>query len=138
MQDPEKAPVPSPAAATDVERPDTPPQFYFPSSSSSVTATTEAKEFERKLVWKIDLVVLPCLITIVFLAQIGRSDIANAKVAGMDKDLSLTPARYANIITAFIVGYLLFQPAGTMLLRKITPPIQLGVAMIAWGVVTAW
>lgn len=73
-----------------------------------------------------------------FLAQIGRSDIANAKIAGMDKDLSLTPARYANIITAFIVGYLLFQPAGTMMLRKITPPIQLGVAMIAWGVVTAW
>ncbi|CCX07775.1 major facilitator superfamily domain-containing protein [Pyronema domesticum] len=138
MQDPEKAPVPSPAAAADIERPDTLPQLYFPSSStSSVTATTEAKEFERKLVWKIDLVVLPCLITIMFLAQIGRSDIANAKIAGMDKDLSLTPARYANIITAFIVGYLLFQPAGTMMLRKITPPIQLGVAMIAWGVVTA-
>jgi len=112
--------------------------------SSSLTTTDaserslEAIAFERRLVWKLDLYILPFLAVIFFLAQMGRSDIANAKIAGMDTDLEITAGRYANIITTFIAGYILFQPAGTMLLRYFTPPLQLGGAMIAWGAVTVW
>ncbi|KAF8250405.1 MFS general substrate transporter [Wilcoxina mikolae CBS 423.85] len=96
----------------------------------------EAIAFERRLVWKLDLTILPFLVIIFFLAQMGCSDIANAKIAGLDRDLEITPGPYANIITAFIAGYILFQPAGTMLVRYFTPPLQLGGVMVAWGTVT--
>lgn len=54
----------------------------------------------------------------------GRSDLANAKVAGMDKDLRLTAQMYSNVSSIFLVGYILFQLPGTLLLRKIGPPRQ--------------
>ena len=72
------------------------------------------------------------------LAQMGRSDLANAKIAGLDTALHLTPGQYTTAITVFIAGYVLFQPAGTLFLRALTPPVQLGGCMLVWGVVTVW
>lgn len=54
----------------------------------------------------------------------------------MDRDLKLTPKMYSNAASIFLVGYLVFQLPGTLLVRKIGPPLQFGLAMIAWGVVT--
>lgn len=54
----------------------------------------------------------------------------------MDRDLKLTPKMYSNAASIFLVGYLIFQLPGTLLVRKIGPPLQFGLAMIAWGVVT--
>ncbi|RYP46677.1 hypothetical protein DL768_007149 [Monosporascus sp. mg162] len=91
---------------------------------------------ERKVKLKIDLFILPLLASIYFLAQMGRSDLGNAQVAGLDEDLNLTPDMYANVAAIFYVGYLIFQLPGTLLLRKIGPANQFAGAMIGWGVVT--
>jgi MFS family permease len=113
-----------------VPQPTTSNASQLPSPQGPVDA------FERRLVWKLDLIILPTLGLIYFLASMGRTDIGNALIAGMDKDLEVTPARYTTIVTVFLVGYIVFQPAGTFFLRVLTPPIQLGAAMVAWGVVT--
>lgn len=55
-------------------------------SEASCTARGPTSAFERRLVWKIDLFILPILITINSLGQMGRSDIANAKIAGMGEE----------------------------------------------------
>jgi hypothetical protein len=102
----------------------------------SVSSLEGAAAFERRLVWKLDLYILPMLSIIFFLAQMGRTDIANAQIAGLDEDLDIAPPRYANIVTVFIVGHIAFLPAGTMMLRFLTPSVQLGGAMIIWGVIT--
>jgi sugar phosphate permease len=65
-----------------------------------------------------------------------RGDLANAAVAGMSEDLALTAGQLATCVSLFYVGYIVFQFPGDVLLRKITPPIQLGVAMITWGLLT--
>ncbi|CAM1508887.1 Fc.00g026260.m01.CDS01 [Cosmosporella sp. VM-42] len=96
-----------------------------------------ARKAERKLVWKLDLIILPLLSTVYFLAQMGRSDLGNAKIAGMDDDLYLTPKQYSNVASIFLVGYIIFQLPGTLLIRKMGPPLQFGLAMIFWGAVTA-
>lgn len=85
---------------------------------------------------KTDLFILPLLASIYFLAQMGRSDLGNAKVAGLDDDLSLTPDMYSNVASIFIAGYLVFQLPGTLLLRQIGPSFQFSGAMILWGVIT--
>lgn len=54
----------------------------------------------------------------------------------MAKDLHLTPGQLATCISIFYVGYIVFQLPGDIFLRKITPPIQLGLAMITWGLLT--
>lgn len=79
---------------------------------------------ERMVKLKTDLFILPLLASIYFLAQMGRSDLGNAKVAGLDDDLSLTPDMYSNVASIFIAGYLVFQLPGTLLLRQIGPSFQ--------------
>lgn len=88
------------------------------------TETDEGGKTERIVRLKTDLFVLPLLASIYFLAQMGRSDLGNAKVAGLDEDFGLTPDMYSNVASIFIVGYLIFQLPGTLLLRRIGPSIQ--------------
>ncbi|KAF2474391.1 putative pantothenate transporter [Lindgomyces ingoldianus] len=91
---------------------------------------------DRRVKLKIDFMILPLLSSVYFLAQMGRSDLANAKIAGMDDELNLSPKMYSNVSSIFLVGYITFQLPGTLLLRKIGPPLQFGLAMIAWGLIT--
>ena len=86
--------------------------------------TEQNAKSEGRVKLKTDLFVLPLLASIYFLAQMGRSDLGNAKVAGLDEDFGLTPDMYSNVASIFLVGYLLFQLPGTLLLRRIGPSIQ--------------
>jgi fucose permease len=54
----------------------------------------------------------------------------------MADDLGLTSKQYANAVSFFYIGYILFQLPGDVFLRKISPPIQVGAAMIVWGTFT--
>ncbi|KAJ9617229.1 hypothetical protein H2200_000950 [Cladophialophora chaetospira] len=98
--------------------------------------TEEELQLQRKLKWKMDLIILPLLSTVYFFAQMGRSDLGNAKIMGMDKELGLSPGQYSNAASIFQVGYLLFQLPATLLVRKTGPPYQFGGAMFGWGLVT--
>ncbi|KAF2166988.1 hypothetical protein M409DRAFT_36679 [Zasmidium cellare ATCC 36951] len=91
---------------------------------------------ERKTKLKMDLFVLPLTLIVYFLASMGRSDLGNAQVAGMNKDLGITAAQYSNIGSLFYVGYLVFQLPSTLALRYLTPPVLVFLAMLLWGVAT--
>jgi hypothetical protein len=58
-----------------------------------VPDTTE----EKRLVRKIDFVLLPILWWMYILAHLDRSNIANANAAGMSEDLGLSDNRSSNI-----------------------------------------
>ncbi|KAL2071939.1 hypothetical protein VTL71DRAFT_11282 [Oculimacula yallundae] len=99
--------------------------------------STVSRAREKRLVLKIDLFILPLLAMVYFFAAMGRSDLANASVAGMTEELELSPQDYSNAANMFLVGYIFFQLPGTLLVRKIGPPRQFAAAMVTWGVVTA-
>lgn len=44
---------------------------------------------ERKLLWKLDLVIYPIFFVIYMMSFLDRINISNAKIQGMDKDLGL-------------------------------------------------
>ncbi|GAD96988.1 pantothenate transporter, putative [Paecilomyces variotii No. 5] len=91
----------------------------------------------RRLKWKIDLYILPLISSVYFFASMGRSDLANAKIAGLSEDLKLSSQDYSNSATMFLVGYVIAQLPGTLLLKQIGPPRQFAGAMIMWGMFTA-
>ncbi|KAK4961534.1 hypothetical protein LTR10_002024 [Elasticomyces elasticus] len=95
-----------------------------------------ARTVEKRLKLKLDFTILPLLSMIYFLAQMGRSDLANAAVAGMNKELGITARQYSTVASIFYVGYIVLQLPGTLLIRKIGPPAQFGLAMLAWGLTT--
>ncbi|KAI1506363.1 MFS general substrate transporter [Biscogniauxia marginata] len=92
--------------------------------------------FERKLKWKLDLFILPIISSVYFFAAMGRSDLANAKIAGLTDELKLSPNDYSNAATIFLVAYIIFQLPGTLLIKKLRAPFQFSGAMIAWGFFT--
>lgn len=61
----------------------------------------------------------------------------NAAVAGMTKDLSLSPQMFSTCVSMFYVGYILFQLPGNIFLRVVTPPVQLALALVGWGTFTS-
>ena len=58
---------------------------------------------ERKLVRKIDLYLMPMLWIMYILNYVDRTNIGNAKIAGMSRDLSLTDDGYAWVLSIFFI-----------------------------------
>ncbi|KAK3987285.1 putative transporter [Cladorrhinum sp. PSN332] len=92
---------------------------------------------EKRYLFKIDCIILPLIAAIYFLASLDRSDVSNAVVAGMGKELQLNAGQISNCIAFFYIGFLVFQIPGSILVRVLTPPIQLGLALMIWGGATA-
>ncbi|KAL4925980.1 major facilitator superfamily domain-containing protein [Aspergillus undulatus] len=91
---------------------------------------------EKKLVRKIDLYLLPCIWVMYLLSYMDRTNIGNAKVAGMETDLDLDSNRYSIALVVFFIGYVVFEIPSNMLLEHIRPNIYLPSIMFAWGLIT--
>jgi len=48
----------------------------------------------------------------------------------------MTSSQLSYCIAFFYVGFLVFELPGAILLRVLTPPFQLGIALMAWGTAT--
>ena len=48
----------------------------------------------------------------------------------------MTSSQLSYCIAFFYIGFLLFELPGAILLRVLTPPFQLGIALMAWGTAT--
>ncbi|KAM3423655.1 hypothetical protein BST61_g1072 [Cercospora zeina] len=83
-----------------------------PSSTHKTTST-------NRLLRKIDLRLLPVLASIYSFALIDRVNLPNARIAGMDSDLSLSIGnRYTLITMMFFVPYVIFQFPANIAIRK--------------------
>ncbi|KAL4946427.1 hypothetical protein BDV06DRAFT_182528 [Aspergillus oleicola] len=91
---------------------------------------------EKRLVRKIDLYLLPCIWIMYLLSYMDRTNIGNARVAGMETDLNLDSNRYSIALVVFFIGYVVFEVPSNMLLEHIRPNIYLPAIMFAWGVMT--
>ncbi|KAI9799877.1 MAG: hypothetical protein M1833_003799 [Piccolia ochrophora] len=91
---------------------------------------------EKKLVRKIDLFLLPTIWLMYLLSYIDRTNIGNAKIAGLESDLQLSSGRYSIALVVFFITYVVFEVPSNMLLSKSRPSVYLPVIMILWGVTT--
>ncbi|KPM37791.1 hypothetical protein AK830_g8772 [Neonectria ditissima] len=92
---------------------------------------------EKRLVRKMDMIMMPALWFMYILAYIDRQNIGNAKVAGMDVDLSLTDDQYAMLLSIFFIGYLICEVPSNMILTRSRPSLYLPGIMIVWGAICA-
>jgi len=68
---------------------------------------------------------------------LDRTNIGNAKIDGLQKDLNMTNNQYNISLTVFFISYSLFEPLTNVLLKKLRPSIFLPAIMIMWGIVMA-
>ncbi|BCS30488.1 uncharacterized protein APUU_80791A [Aspergillus puulaauensis] len=91
---------------------------------------------EKKLVRKIDLCLLPNIWIMYLLSYMDRTNIGNAKIAGMADDLELTSSQYSIALVVFFVGYVVFEPPSNMILVRTRPSLYLPAIMAIWGALT--
>ncbi len=67
--------------------------------------------------------------------MLDRSNVGNAKVAGMGADLKLSSDQYQWLLTIFYIAYVCFEFFPIM--WKIVPPhIWAAIAVTSWGIVS--
>ncbi|KAL3462161.1 major facilitator superfamily domain-containing protein [Aspergillus heterothallicus] len=92
-------------------------------------------EFEKRLIRKIDLYMMPTLWIMCVLAYVDRNNIGNARAAGMGDELNLTSSRYAMLITVFFIAYAITEVPSNLMLARVRPSWWLSIMMAAWGLV---
>ncbi|KAL3477945.1 major facilitator superfamily domain-containing protein [Aspergillus californicus] len=93
-------------------------------------------EEEKKLVRKIDMFLLPNIWIMYLLSYMDRTNIGNARIAGMAEDLDISSSQYSVILVVFFVGYVVFEPPSNMILVRTRPSLYLPAIMTIWGVLT--
>ena len=94
-------------------------------------------QYNKKLRRKVDLHVLPMLIPMYLLNILDRSNLAQARLGGLEGDLGMTGTDFNLATSILFVGYLTMQLPSNLLITKIRPSIYLGVVMAVWGAVSA-
>ncbi|KAK4458443.1 putative MFS transporter [Cladorrhinum samala] len=95
------------------------------------------RDFEKRLVRKTDLHMLPCLILMYLLNFLDRANLAQARQGSLEKDLGMTGTDFNFATSIFFVSYLVFQLPSNLLLTRLRPSLYLTSAMMLWGVVSA-
>jgi len=98
----------------------------------------EKARLNKKLVRKMDAIILPIIGILYILNYIDRQNLAAAKLQGIMEDLNMTTQEFATAISILFVGYLPFQIPSNMIITKISRPgMYICAAVIIWGSISA-
>ncbi|KAL5340287.1 MFS general substrate transporter [Aspergillus crustosus] len=91
-------------------------------------------EEARRVLWKIDLILIPLIMVTVILAAVDKVIISNASIYGMSDETHLTGNQYSWVGSIFYFGYLLFEYPAALLIQRL-PVAKLYAGMVlGWGI----
>ncbi|KAL4753681.1 hypothetical protein BDW72DRAFT_21679 [Aspergillus terricola var. indicus] len=98
----------------------------------------DEKRIEKKLVRKIDLLILPMIALSFFLSIIDRGNYGAARLQHLESDLHMSGSEFQAALSVFYVGTILFGVPSNMLLNHFgRPSLHIGLAVLSWGTVTS-
>lgn len=93
--------------------------------------------YEKRVLRKIDWRLLPILGCLYTIALVDRSNVAVARISGMDEDLGLAEGNRASIILmVFFIGYIIFELPSNAFIHRLGAANWLAFLAFAWGLVT--
>ncbi|KAK4183016.1 putative transporter [Podospora australis] len=96
----------------------------------------ENPHLDKVLNRKFDLHILPWLFGIWLFSFIDRSNIGNAKLAGLPEDLGIDTGTSFNVaLLVFYIPYILVDVPSNLLLKKFRAGVYLPTLITAWGIV---
>lgn len=100
------------------------------------TAQVVDKDAEKKLCRKFDFRLLPVLAVMYLFNSLDKSNLGNAKTAGLPDDLHFATGQYNLIVGIFFVPYVIFAPPIAMLAKKFGASCALPIMMFCFGSLT--
>ena len=106
-----------------------------PMTSVSDSEAVLDHALEKRLILKIDLAVLPILFLLFLVSFVDRSNLANARIQGLEKSLHIPPKSngYNIALFSFTIPYVLFEVPANIMLKRIKPQWWLSGLMLSWG-----
>ncbi|EMC94296.1 hypothetical protein BAUCODRAFT_228574 [Baudoinia panamericana UAMH 10762] len=96
-----------------------------------------SEKAERALLWKFDLRILPLLACMYLFNALDKSNLGNAKTAGLEKDLGMAGTNKYNILLSiFFIPYVLTAPFLGILGKMYGPSRVLPCMMFTFGTMT--
>ncbi|KAJ7186806.1 MFS general substrate transporter [Mycena filopes] len=90
---------------------------------------------EGRLLLKLDWRLLPIITLLYLWSFLDRTNIGNAKIAGLTVDLKLVGLQYNVCAAVFFVSYCFFEVPSNMVLKKVKPNLWLSFIMLIWGLI---
>ncbi|KAI0655691.1 MFS general substrate transporter [Cubamyces menziesii] len=111
---------------------------YLPGYTSS--APTDCNDAAaalraRRVLRKLDLRILPLISTFFVLSFLDRTNIGNAKIAGLPAALHLTGLQYNLCSAIFFIPYCFFEVPSNIALKRFSPSKWIPTLMICWSAV---
>ncbi|KAL2864338.1 major facilitator superfamily domain-containing protein [Aspergillus lucknowensis] len=88
---------------------------------------------ERKLVRKLDMVILPLMAFVYFFQYLDKSSINYAAVFGLRDDLSLKGQEFSWVVSLFYFGQLVSEYPAAYILSRLRITTFIGITIIVWG-----
>ncbi|KAL4986725.1 major facilitator superfamily domain-containing protein [Aspergillus falconensis] len=89
----------------------------------------------KKLIRKIDLVLIPWLALLYLLSFLDRTNIGNARLAGLETDLNMSGLDYNVALAIFFPFYVAAEIPSNIMMKRSRPSLWIPSIMIAWAVV---
>ncbi|KAM7198120.1 MFS general substrate transporter [Rhypophila sp. PSN 637] len=93
----------------------------------------EKAEIDRKLVRRLDIILIPWLCLLYLMAFLDRTNIGNAKIAHLMDDVPMSTSQYNLTLTIFFISYSAFEAIANVLMKRFRPSVFLPITMILWG-----
>ncbi|RMZ73080.1 major facilitator superfamily transporter [Pyrenophora seminiperda CCB06] len=97
---------------------------------------TEDTHATGKLLRKMDCRILPVLALLFLCSFIDRTNVGNAKILGLEKDIKITDHQYSIGLCVFYATYIASELPSNLVLKKVSPKIWLPLLTAVWGVLT--
>ncbi|KAF4977773.1 hypothetical protein FZEAL_5739 [Fusarium zealandicum] len=90
-------------------------------------------EEEKRLVRKLDRVIMPLMALVYFFQYLDKNSINYAAVFGLRTDLKLTGEEFSWVVSIFYIGQLVSEYPAAYILSRFHVTLFVGVTVVAWG-----
>ncbi|KAL1630898.1 hypothetical protein SLS56_004711 [Neofusicoccum ribis] len=92
-------------------------------------------EAEKKLLWKMDWIILPTIAPLYVFSFLDRVNIGNARLYGLEEDLGLSSMQFSIAISLFFVTYVCVEIPSNLVIKRIGPSRWIAFITFVWGIV---
>jgi len=106
----------------------------LPADPDAGLSQEERELNDKKLIRRLDLILIPWLCLLYLASFLDRTNIGNAKIVGLQTSIHISGPQYNAALSLFFVSYSLFEPLTNILLKRLRPSIFLPIIMVLWGI----
>lgn len=93
------------------------------------------EKYDKKLVRRMDFITVPIAVIFYFLSYLDRTNIGNARISGLEKDLNISEKQFKLSLTILFIPYILMDIPSNLIMKKIRPNIWLPSLVTCFGVI---